>query len=206
MDLRPPFIQQLAALENRLLKQGNGPVSSSWDEEIFHDPEEHVLRNTFLNAQMGPFVHYDDALEEIEKLNKLNWADNHTDEKEKLVDIPHPSSKNPVEDGHAILRSCMKGAEQIEYRAPLLVMKNEKPQRIRAGGEIIGNCFNKKEINGISHEDLQKLTESLHQDMWKSLNIKVPEKKGDRDNSPAGASKRRVSPVNVNVNRKRPNA
>lgn len=196
MDLRPVFVHQLAGLENRLLKLGLGPITSTWEDENLNDIEEHVIKNTYLNAQMAPFANYDDV-ETIEKSNRLNWADNHTDQKEKLVDIHHPSSKNPIEDGYAILRSCIKGAPQIEYRAPLLALKKET-KHFRIRGDKINQGQAEKGV-ATSQDDLQKLAESLHHDIMKSMN---PVK---REYSPAGASKRRISPINVNVNRKKPN-
>jgi len=55
LDIKPNFINQIAAFENRLVRQGEGPRSRSWNESENNnqDTEELVLRNTFINAQMG---------------------------------------------------------------------------------------------------------------------------------------------------------
>jgi len=65
LEIRGTFIQQLQDYEQRLIKQGLGPLSSTWTEislnkvpggnnEAQH--EELILRNTFMNAQMGPIA------------------------------------------------------------------------------------------------------------------------------------------------------
>lgn len=62
LEIRASFIQQLSAYENRLTKQGMGPKSSKWTELSEINPtmesEELLLRNTFLNAQMGPLAEF----------------------------------------------------------------------------------------------------------------------------------------------------
>jgi len=63
LNIRPCFIRQLVAFEGRLVAKGFGPKTSNWTE--VHDTtnefenEELLLRNTYLNAQMGPFVNLD---------------------------------------------------------------------------------------------------------------------------------------------------
>jgi protein-tyrosine phosphatase len=124
IDLRHNFVTQLGVLENFFTRQGRGPVSSKWTDMNEHtgNTEELILRNTFLNAQMGPIEDYERSYD-INKEFKLVWADRNTGEVTKLVDIHHPGSKNPVENGYAILKSCLKGIEN-EYRAPLSSIKN----------------------------------------------------------------------------------
>ena len=60
LEIRATFIHQLSAYEARLYKQGLGPKTQKWtelsEENHFLESEELLLRNTFLNAQMGPIA------------------------------------------------------------------------------------------------------------------------------------------------------
>lgn len=84
LEIRPNFVHQLTAYENRLVVQGLGPRTSTWTEiaeqTVHFENEELLLRNTYLNAQMGPIATLPGA---GEKPNppKLRWAD---DPKERI--------------------------------------------------------------------------------------------------------------------------
>jgi len=59
IELRPHYVTQLSNFEYRLDKQ-HGKKTTKWNE-LLDDPfdfssEELLLRNTYLNAQMGPFA------------------------------------------------------------------------------------------------------------------------------------------------------
>jgi len=73
LEIRGTFIQQLQDYEQRLARPPHnlGPLSTSWSETAFtkqaqngNNPhtdimqEEVILRNTFMNAKMGPIAHY----------------------------------------------------------------------------------------------------------------------------------------------------
>lgn len=68
LEIRGTFIQQLQDYEQRLVKQHNlGPLSTTWQEAglskaqgvpIEAQQEEVILRNTFINAKMGPIVQF----------------------------------------------------------------------------------------------------------------------------------------------------
>jgi len=191
MDIRPSFVHQLANLEGRLEKYG--PKTAKWEE--YNNPEDLVLRNTFLNAQMGPFVNYEKT--ESEKEFKVNWADHGSEDKEKLVDILHPSSKNPVEDGFALMRSCIKGGNQAEFRAPLYVSKKVSlAPKARAENLQPKNLDILREY-GSSHDALNKLADALHQ----GINIS-PEKKPTKIEvikTRETKSKKKVQPKNFQM-------
>ena len=68
LEIRATFIHQLSAYEVRLQaklqsqsKQGSQVCTSKWtelsEENCFLESEELLLRNTFMNAQMGPIAH-----------------------------------------------------------------------------------------------------------------------------------------------------
>lgn len=87
LEIRATFIHQLTAYENRLVSQGIGPKTSKWTE--VHDKtnkfenEELLLRNTYLNAQMGPFADFSATANEPGKQVKIKWVD--TDSKQKIL-------------------------------------------------------------------------------------------------------------------------
>jgi hypothetical protein len=78
LEIRSNFILQLTAYENRLLAQGLGPKTSTWDEvtehSIYFENEELLLCNTYLNARMGPIAALPSASER-RKPPRLRWAD-----------------------------------------------------------------------------------------------------------------------------------
>ena len=62
LETRGAFVHQLMNYENRMIIQGFGPKTSMWNEVFSKDNkfenEELLLRNTFLNAQMGPLANF----------------------------------------------------------------------------------------------------------------------------------------------------
>lgn len=69
---------------------------------------------------MGAVVDYSNLDKRISpKKNKLNWSDNNTNDTTMLVDNENHCAKNPVSDGFAICKSCVKGCGN-ENRYPLL--------------------------------------------------------------------------------------
>jgi len=62
LEVRSSFISQLSQYEKRLTEQGLGPQTGGWNElnkcpeEELIKCEELILRNTYLNAQMGPLT------------------------------------------------------------------------------------------------------------------------------------------------------
>lgn len=79
LDIRPECISQLEAYKERLTVCGLGPRTSSWMQVFEKAPsdfenEELMLRNTYLNSQVGPFVDFQ-AADLCEKGFRLKWAD-----------------------------------------------------------------------------------------------------------------------------------
>jgi hypothetical protein len=60
LEIRATFIKQLEDLESRLRIRNLGPQTMRWDEiseeNKFLESDELMLRNTFLNSQIGPVV------------------------------------------------------------------------------------------------------------------------------------------------------
>jgi hypothetical protein len=81
LEIRANFIQQLTDYENRLAAQGIGSKTSKWTEVSEKtnefENEELLLRNTYLNAQMGPFADFTN-LSNYSRPCKLKWQDERT--------------------------------------------------------------------------------------------------------------------------------
>ena len=62
LEIRATFIHQLSAFERRLQQNFKLQVTSKWDElsnlKTNFECEELILRNTFVNAQMGPLADF----------------------------------------------------------------------------------------------------------------------------------------------------
>lgn len=154
IEIRPSYMQQLIEVERRFVKQASG-ASTNWNElseEMQLESEELLLRNTFMNARMGALADYTTPIDQ-QRSPCINWIDNGVGEPGQLTGTPHPSSKNPVEDGYAILRSCMKGGNKTETRAPVFGNvrgRSDKPSRPVA------------EIDSKLREDLEKLSVQVY--------------------------------------------
>ena len=160
MEIRPSFLNQLTVLEKKYIKKGM-IISSDWTAVEGLTDEELLLRNTYLNAQLGPII--EEAEETLkEKSFILNWADNGEDDKEKLADIFHPSAKNPVENGILIIRSSMKGGIQ-ESRVALV--KPKRKNNVKADGLLGTTPVNTLKVNKIDSDELLKLTASLEESL-----------------------------------------
>jgi len=96
LDIRPSFIQQLAAYEVLLAKCGLGPKTNTWngifigltilrievyEGNIAYENEELLLRNTYVNAHLDKFTesHALLASHKGKKSRKLQWVDGATD-------------------------------------------------------------------------------------------------------------------------------
>jgi hypothetical protein len=77
LEIRAAFVSQLADFEQKLIAQGRGPQTTNWNEvadknivlnkDNFHEDEELLLRNTFMNAHMLTNKGPNDDNEELNK-------------------------------------------------------------------------------------------------------------------------------------------
>lgn len=78
LEIRATFIHQLSAYEARLANSIKLPVSQKWDELSNKHPtfacEELLLRNTFINSQMGPITPLEASKEPRQRT--IKWIDN----------------------------------------------------------------------------------------------------------------------------------
>jgi hypothetical protein len=115
-EIKSGFIRQLQLFEGRRFRDLK--PTSHWGElsEAEHiSSEELMLRNTFLNSQALPISDVD-TTQYSQNATALKWADQVAGQ---LEDHPHPASKNPVEAGFAVLKSCLKGGRKECIKAPL---------------------------------------------------------------------------------------
>lgn len=74
VELEPQFFQQLSNLHSRLMRAGL-IKSGTWDSS--EDPEEEIIRNTFLNARQGPAEdpYFNKHGQHKQRRPKLQWRD-----------------------------------------------------------------------------------------------------------------------------------
>lgn len=102
LEIRAAFVSQLADFEQKLITQKRGPQTANWNEvadskiqlnqDKFYQDEELILRNTYLNAQLGFNRSFDrtrknepiPVMPDTELQGKLRWLDNNKDDKNIL--------------------------------------------------------------------------------------------------------------------------
>lgn len=85
LNLKPCFLQQLSAHERRLMQTSKHRFTLTWDDPLTDtrsDSEELLLRNTYLNSQMGPLASMAAPLEPHHP--RLLWLDGGEDDKTRL--------------------------------------------------------------------------------------------------------------------------
>lgn len=118
LNLKPAFLQQLSGYERRLMQQGKQKLSLDWDDTQFSnlESEELLLRNTYINSQMGPLadwpVNNNDFQSQHQQGNngrnnnnssRLVWQDNFSDDKSQLEKAPGPDQK-----GKRVVKGVLK--------------------------------------------------------------------------------------------------
>mmetsp|Transcript_7183 Transcript_7183/g.15639 ORF Transcript_7183/g.15639 Transcript_7183/m.15639 type:complete len:637 (-) Transcript_7183:192-2102(-) len=87
LNLKPSFLQQLSGYERRLMGQSKVPFSLDWnwsDADFSRlENEELLLRNTYINSQMGPLAEFH-ANSSNGGVRKLQWLDGCVDDKLRL--------------------------------------------------------------------------------------------------------------------------
>jgi len=117
LNLKPSFLQQLSGYERRLMAQSKQNFSLDWNDADFSrlESEELLLRNTYINSQMGPLAEFHAAEMNCQgKPRKLLWADNNVDDKIRLEkpagadrhNLQNGGNRNQV--GQPILKSVLK--------------------------------------------------------------------------------------------------
>mmetsp|Transcript_53881 Transcript_53881/g.117576 ORF Transcript_53881/g.117576 Transcript_53881/m.117576 type:complete len:644 (+) Transcript_53881:135-2066(+) len=84
MNLKPTFLQQLSGYERRLMASSKLPFSHDWNDVDTKDAplecEERLLRNTYINSQMGPLAEFRASESLVPEPKRLMWADGDRDD------------------------------------------------------------------------------------------------------------------------------
>jgi protein-tyrosine phosphatase len=126
LNLKPAFLQQLSSHERRLATVKK--FSMDWSDPLTDHPldsEELLLRNTYLNSQMGPLAATTWADEAKLRHPRLEWLDHGADDKFRL-EVPSGGIKphcKRTASGAPILNPILKWERRGSY------IKNE-PDRI----------------------------------------------------------------------------
>jgi protein-tyrosine phosphatase len=112
LDINPAFLTQLSSFEARIVRSSKLPRSEQWDAPV-DNPEELVLRNTFMNARLGPATDYHIPNNETQVPIKIKWEE---DEPDSVA----LKSTNKTYDGLVILKSCIKGSDKKEIKVPIV--------------------------------------------------------------------------------------
>lgn len=130
LEIRASFIQQLNIYESYLNRTGNGPKTQDWNEisenTFYIENEELLLRNTFLNARMGPLVDYNNnqynQMSKHKKREKIVWADHKrlplVYEEADEFDLINKINVDPILIHHHVLSSQLKSSFQRNKKLP----------------------------------------------------------------------------------------
>ncbi|KAF4688784.1 hypothetical protein FOZ60_002449 [Perkinsus olseni] len=83
VNLRQGYLQQLAAFERRLISYQKMKLSGDWSLSSVTpklDSEEYLLRNTFMNSQMGPLADLS-IRSDADQKRSIDWSDAGEDDK-----------------------------------------------------------------------------------------------------------------------------
>mmetsp|Transcript_66114 Transcript_66114/g.158165 ORF Transcript_66114/g.158165 Transcript_66114/m.158165 type:complete len:632 (+) Transcript_66114:103-1998(+) len=121
LNLKPTFLQQLSGYERRLMAQAKTPFSFDWNGADFArlECEELLLRNTYINSQMGPLAdfHSGDGAG-AGKPRRLHWADSNGNADvviDKFAIEKPPTKRTP--NGQPFLKSLLKVSKNPDGQA-----------------------------------------------------------------------------------------
>ena len=157
LNLNPNFVHQLVVLQKNLIERHHKTLTNTWNENS-EDPEDLVLRNTYLNAKIkGNELIDEEILNDKEFV--LTWSDENFEGNNKKV-------KNP-EGNIIVTRSCFKGQKSriFEFECKPLVIENNS---------MISNkswsATKKQTILNKSGKEITPLRNSLRRDNKKLSN------------------------------------
>lgn len=189
LEIRATFVHQLTDYEKRLKNRNMGPITEKWTE-IFEqtnqfENEELLLRNTYMNAQVGAFADFI-ACGVKEKPDKILWVDIEKQDVNLLATeiVVHENftegNDNDAEEVSKkknIAKSAEKENKEIAVVKTLNCVKNSQWKPKESVKAIIG-----KEKNEV-------LSHPMHQSIPPAIPCKKP--------SPADSEKELDIPINI---------
>jgi len=139
LEIKAAFIHQLTAFENRLIGRNLGPKTSKWTE-VFDktindfENEELLLRNTYLNAQMGPFADFSAAgAKPNEKPPKIKWVDETTKNQKNLATLIEfkDTENSPEKQPEPQLLPTQAAPPEEKKPSMIVLTKNKAPPASR---------------------------------------------------------------------------
>eukprot|EP00826_Nyctotherus_ovalis_P033826 TRINITY_DN2758_c0_g3_i1.p1 TRINITY_DN2758_c0_g3~~TRINITY_DN2758_c0_g3_i1.p1 ORF type:complete len:384 (-),score=74.84 TRINITY_DN2758_c0_g3_i1:20-1171(-) len=168
-EVRPAFIHQLAAYENRLIACGLGPKTSDWTEVFDRNSnefenEELMLTNTYLNSQIGPFIELP-TCNASDKKRKLRWADDYNGNLATTIEEPirRHSTTPLVKNKHKRINSDRNHLNNIPQKITITTHKAESAKRVP------------KMKENISLETSKTITKSQSEKCMDRVNAMSPE-------------------------------
>ncbi|EER12254.1 phosphatase, putative [Perkinsus marinus ATCC 50983] len=132
VNLRPSYLQQLGAFERRLISSQKMKLSSDWSLSSVTpqlDSEEYLLRNTFMNSQMGPLadlsirsdkdvkLYYGNLMNGVMR-RSIDWSDAGEDDKARLEVPGNPPRVQKLSTTiEQPVKSCLKGSRAARREA-----------------------------------------------------------------------------------------
>ena len=132
VNIQKYFITQLVHFEKRLIQKGEGIKAIPWSVDDIKDPEEKLLRNTYVNSLISdPKLIPKDGFE-IKKRRHIGWADKNSYKKEPLIHI-----------NQAMDLCFQKDVKNVtvhkRMRPSRSCMKHKKGSNSNTQGNIVGN-------------------------------------------------------------------
>ena len=87
VNIQKHFITQLMQFEKRLIQRGEGVKAVPWSVDDIKDPEERLLRNTYVNSLGSDPKLIGKDVFEVKKKRHIGWADRNAYKKEPLVHV-----------------------------------------------------------------------------------------------------------------------
>jgi hypothetical protein len=121
LEIRPSFIQQLAAYELRITRNGQGPKTSTWaevyDQSVGPENEEVMLRNTYINALL-----LSNLVSEKQKKQKKGLGVQWIDKTEHKQDIEAKGNDEGVD-------KMIRQVKSIIIKDPeVIITESDKPE------------------------------------------------------------------------------
>ena len=121
VDIPNYFMDQLKNFEGRMIKRGEGIINIPWSEENLSNPDERLMRNTYVNGLKNEVEKAKIVPSEMKKKNHIAWADFNPIKKQSLEIVNLNKDLFFQKDVKIILNhkkmkpsySCMKGKRKL---------------------------------------------------------------------------------------------